>query len=110
MLELCAIRLMWIILKTDFNVATANGASGQGHSAWFASSKFYLNQTRHPMDDLESLVFSLWYVAGVQWDKPSLLSLRRPEGLTLAECKINGTAHKKMTVSTSAKSSNKMYL
>lgn len=55
------------------------------------------------MDDLESLVFLLWYVAGVQWDKPSLLSLRRPEGVTLAECKIKATARAKMTVIINAK-------
>lgn len=51
------------------------------------------------MDDLESLVFSMWFVAGIEWDKAGLLSKKRlPEGKTLAKCKKRGTAKSKMTV------------
>lgn len=51
------------------------------------------------MDDMESLVFSLWYIAGVPWDRPSFFSFRQPLGKTLAECKKNGKAEEKILVS-----------
>lgn len=51
------------------------------------------------MDDLESLVFSMWFVEGIEWDKAGLLSKERiPEGKTLAKCKKRGTAKSKMIV------------
>lgn len=36
-----------------------------GYSARFASRNFYLEKQRTPIDDLESLVFSMWYIADV---------------------------------------------
>lgn len=44
------------------------------------------------MDDLESLVFSMWYVAGVTVGK-------EPEGYVLCGCKKMGTAEARMQVS-----------
>lgn len=54
----------------------------------------------YPSDDMESLIFSLWYIAGVPLDRPSFFSFREPLGKTLAECKKNGKAEEKILVST----------
>lgn len=51
------------------------------------------------MDDMESLIFSLWYIAGVPLDRKSFFIFRQPLGKTLAECKKNGKAEEKILVS-----------
>lgn len=78
----------------DFNTASLDGKDKRGHTVSFASSNFFQNKPRTPMDDLESLVFSLWNAAG---DKGGFFS--RFEGKTLAECKKNKTAKEIMEVS-----------
>lgn len=46
-------------------MATVNGNPSTDHSEMFASTGYYENRVRHAMDDLESLVFSMWYIAGI---------------------------------------------
>lgn len=94
--------LFFLFKNIDFNVASKDHQNyDAGHCSFpFASSGLYSQKIRTPMDDLESLVFSLWFVAGIEWDKHILLPMERtPEGKTLAECKKNGNAKAKMIVS-----------
>lgn len=50
---------------TDFDSAEVNGLRTVDHSKVFASSGFYEGRDRYAIDDLESLVFSMWYIAGI---------------------------------------------
>lgn len=103
-------------LKIDFNLATPLNYSGStGCTPIFAPSNFYLNKTRTPVDDLESLVFSMWDLVNIPMDcvniytelKGKKYSNRsretrfKPEGEALAECKQKGIeeAQAKMVVS-----------
>lgn len=83
--------------KIDFNSVSLDEKDRGGHTQQFASSNFFRYRPRVAMDDLESLVFSLWNVADIPRDKFVFFS--KPEGETLAECKFNGTAKVKMEVS-----------
>lgn len=59
-------------MDLDFDMATTDGSQHRGNTEKFASSGFFLNNPRHSVDDLESLIFSMWDVAGVPLveDKP----------------------------------------
>lgn len=50
------------------------------------------------MDDLESLVFSIWYVARVPQDRRHLIGETKPEGFTLHQSYQLGKAKEKMLV------------
>lgn len=62
-------------------MATLNGKQNFGITEMFGSSGFFRRQDRYAIDDLESLVFSIWNVAGVPMDPSG-----KPDGLILAEC------------------------
>lgn len=62
-------------------MATLNGRKHFGNTEMFSSSGFFRKQDRHSIDDFESLVFSIWNVAGVPMDPSG-----KPHGLILAEC------------------------
>lgn len=80
------------VIKIDFDLATSNGEQIPGSTAMWASSGYYAKKKRTSMDDLESLVFSMWYVAGVRVGP-------EPEGSVLCECKKRDTAEARMQVS-----------
>lgn len=92
--------------KKDFNTATFFGHKAAGYTPKFVSSNHYLNENHgimYPKDDLESLIFSLWYIAGVPMDRPSFSIYCEPLGKTLAECKKNGNVEEKILVSNTSK-------
>lgn len=103
---------MFYVLEIDFNLsAEGDGECDRGGcTLWFASSGLYSCRKRTPMDDLESLVFSLWFAAGIERDKVALFSDERtPEGQTLAICKKKGTAKSKMIVRYEMKKNNQKF-
>lgn len=79
-------------MESDFDLATLNGQQHKGNSIFFASSNFFAGKNRSSIDDIESLIFSMWYIAGISGESSI------PEGLVLFECKQNGKAEAKMKV------------
>lgn len=77
----------------DFDCAALNGEYAEGHTAKYASSTMFISPTpkRCPRDDLESLVYTMWFLAGCD-------SLRS-DGYELLESKRRGEAKMKMMVS-----------
>lgn len=84
---------IYFFSKPDFDLASFENQQLWGGTKLFASSNWFATprRNRHQIDDLESLIFSIWHVAGVPGDGV-------PEGLVLSECKVNGTAEAKMKV------------
>lgn len=82
----------------DFDLSTLNGEQNWGHTPTFASIGYYQIQDRHEMDDLESLIFSIWYIAGVPMCRSD--DYGNPEGYVLYKCLENGNeqAESKMRV------------
>lgn len=79
-------------------MATVNGSKCTGHSEMFASTGYYENRIRNAMDDLESLVFSIWYIAGI----PLGISnehIQEAEGKVLSREKKAGKAKERVLVS-----------
>lgn len=64
----------------------------------WASSGYYGGKVRTSIDDLESLVFSMWYVAGVPVGQVFVAD-EQPEGFVLSELKKSGKAEARMHVS-----------
>lgn len=69
-------------------MAAVNGAQNKGHTLLFASRNFFANKSRSAMDDLESLVYSISFLAGVPLEPgknhepfPDVM----PEGYVLCE-------------------------
>lgn len=58
-----------ILLNIDFDLSTVNGEQNTASTRLFASASFFANQSRFAKDDLESLVYSLWFLAGVPMDR-----------------------------------------
>lgn len=73
----------------DFDVSTLNGKAFWCYSSMFSSSSKYALKTRFAIDDLESLVYTMWYVAGFPMDP------KKPEGSNLADFKNKGDAEAK---------------
>lgn len=55
----------FLVMLTDFDLAAVNGVQNDGHTPMFASRNLFAKQSRCPMSDLESLVYSISYLAGV---------------------------------------------
>lgn len=77
--------------ETDFDLSTIGSSQTEAHTKMFASSGFYANEddtpcTRGAVDDIESLVYSMWYVAGIPVGRPYFAD-EKPEGMVLAQCK-----------------------
>lgn len=85
-------------MRLDFDAATLNGKQTTMSTTMYASSEFYADRKRYEIDDLESLVFSMWYVAGVPIGLP-FINGEEPEGYVLCECKKMGKAEARMQVS-----------
>lgn len=79
-------------LNLDFDMATTDGSQHRGNTDKFASSGFFRNQDRYAMDDLESLIFSMWDIAGVP------LVGNKPYGRTLSEYTKKQDAEAKVKV------------
>lgn len=79
----------------DFDQANLNDEQRGGHTPMFASSNWYGLQNRYPMDDLQSLVFSIWYVADIPMSRSSN---EQAEGSILLDNLLEGTAKSKMMV------------
>lgn len=73
-------------------MATTDGFQHKGHTEKFASSGFFRNQDRYAVDDLESLIFSMWDIAGVP------LVEDKPYGRTLSEFTEKQDAEAKVKV------------
>lgn len=85
--------------KLDFRLAATNGILDPGgFTKQFASSNVFAKQDRCAMDDMESLLFTIWYVAGVPQDRKFYIGPRQPEGLVLYNGYRNGKANDKMLV------------
>lgn len=81
-------------------MATVNGNLSKEHSEIFASTGYYENRIRNAMDDLESLVFSIWYIAGVPLGI-SNEQIQEAEGKVLSREKGAGKGKERVLVSES---------
>lgn len=82
----------------DFDYATLDFGQTIGHSPIFASQNFYKELSRYPMDDLESLVYSMWYVSGIHMVR-ILENEAESEGCMLSRCIGKDAAKERMMVS-----------
>lgn len=77
-------------MRTGFDLATTKGQKNEGHTLRFASAKFFSFNPfakRNPMDDIESLVYSMWHISGVPLGKWTwLFGTGIPEGFLLSRC------------------------
>ncbi|XP_031638147.1 casein kinase I-like [Contarinia nasturtii] len=75
----------------DFDQSSLNGEKSLGNTPLFASANYFANKTRHPRDDLESLVYTIWFLAGVPMEmikdekSPIPAFIRISEGRALFE-------------------------
>lgn len=79
-------------------MATLNGGQNWGHTKMFASTAFHANRDRYPIDDLESLVFSMWYIAGIPLGTSNTLE-EEVEGKILMKMKNAGKGRDRVLVS-----------
>ncbi|XP_031636953.1 uncharacterized protein LOC116349589 [Contarinia nasturtii] len=79
----------------DFDYATLDFGQTIGHSPIFASKNFYNSKNRYPMDDLESLCYSMWYVTGVPMVR-TLENDAESEGCMLSRCTTNAAKKERM--------------
>lgn len=84
-------------MDLDFDLSALKGREDDDSFATelFASSNYFQNEDRHPMDDIQSLVFSMWYVAGIPMSRSPN---EEPEGSILSDCIENGEAKSRMMV------------
>lgn len=80
---------------SDFDKAEVNGRRTIDHSKVFASTGFHEGRDRFAQDDLESLVYSMWYIAGI----PLGESNEESEGRVLLKAIKAGNAVQRVLVS-----------
>lgn len=72
------------VFLADFDLSTLIDMQNEGHTPMFASKNFYIEKARSPMDDLESLTYTMWYIADVpmvrDWESKEF------EGFLLSKC------------------------
>lgn len=81
-------------------MATTDGFHHRGHTEKFASIAFFRNEDRFAMDDLESLIYSMWDIAGVP------MVGNKPYGRTLSEFNKKQDAEAKVKVRLSLETKN----
>lgn len=80
--------------QLDFGIATLHGAQNFLFTPRFASSGVHMRPiARYPIDDLESLVYTIWYIAGVP-----MVSSGEYEGFGLFQSYKDGTAKSRLMV------------
>lgn len=77
-------KIAYFSWNLDFDLSTLNETEGEGYTYNYASSNIFAKIDRCAMDDLETLVFSMWHVAGFDFAEPF--------GSLLMQHKINNTA------------------
>lgn len=87
-------------MRIDFDVASLNVHQNWGHTKKFASTAFYEIRDRYPIDDMESLVFSMWYIAGIPIGISNIFG-KRTEGEVLMKMKRAGKGRERVLVSES---------
>lgn len=54
----------------DFDASTMNGIEGLSWTPKYGSSNKFAHLDRCAMDDLESLIYSMWFVVGIEFSEP----------------------------------------
>ncbi|XP_031624043.1 casein kinase I-like [Contarinia nasturtii] len=76
----------------DFGIATFKGAQNYRCTPTFASSSFHMKENaRYPIDDLESLVFTMWNIGNVPMDPSG-----EYEGYALCRSYTEGTTESRL--------------
>lgn len=88
----------YLFLRSDFDLGTLNGDQNKAHTSKFASMGFHEGRERSAMDDFQSLVLSIWHVAGIELGGSSDGS-GEPEGFVLSEKGKIGEAESRVKVS-----------
>lgn len=70
----------YIDFDADFDLASFNGMDSEGFNYIFASSQFWLKSPRTIKSDLESLIYSIWFIANVPMSRSYQ---ENPEGYIL---------------------------
>lgn len=83
------------LFKSDFDVATLNDVQNDYGTALYASKNFWHEKDRTAMDDLESLLYTMWSVAGVPVGGPDG---NYPEGRSYLDHYLNYTEDRWMMV------------
>lgn len=86
-------------MLTDFGTSTLYGYQNMMYTRKFSSvNMFNLNvpHFRFAMDDFQSLVFTMWYIARVPRNRYMYIGLCKPEGKSLAGSLKKGIAAAKI--------------
>lgn len=83
---------------SDFDKAALNGKRTIDHSKVFASSGFYEGRDRYALDDMESLIFSMWYIAGIPLGEKNE-NVKQSEGRVLLKAFQAGKGTERVLVS-----------
>lgn len=89
-------------MESDFDYATLNWDHTNGYTALFATRHFYVGKDRYPVDDIESLIYSMWYVTSVPMVR-ELEGDAESEGCMLSRCATKGLVLEQMKVCISLK-------
>lgn len=90
-------KLQLYLLESDFDYATLDWRQTIGHSPIFATRNFYTESNRYPMDDIESLIYSMWYITGVPMVR-TLENDAESEGCMLSRCISRASVLEQMKV------------
>lgn len=77
--------LFLFLYMIDFDLAAIDGNNTKGGTKKFGSANFYRSHRRTPMDDLESLIYSLWHVSGISLGKKKYIGSSLAEGQIMKE-------------------------
>lgn len=88
-----------MILKLDFDLATLNGDQNQARNFEFGSLGFHQGHESRAIDDFQSLVLTIWHIAGIQMGETTTDGSAKPEGLVLCEKRKIGEAESRVKVS-----------
>lgn len=83
------------LFESDFDASTLNGNQNEYGTALYASKNYWLEKPRTAMDDLESLLYTMWSVAGVPVGGPDG---NYPEGIEYLDRYLKYTADAWMMV------------
>lgn len=64
-------------MELDFDMSTVMGGQIRDGTNTFASSRWWAKQNRTAMDDIESLVFTIWHIEHIHLNDPAGLTISK---------------------------------
>lgn len=64
----------------DYDLASTDGMNSNGGNKQFGSANFHASRTRGPKDDLESVIYTLFYLSKIELGKKKVIGKDLEEG------------------------------